>query len=463
MIKPLCLIVDDEADLRELALRSLLPLDIECLTAKNLEEAYEILNQHGDRIDFSLVDIKLPDGNGIDFVKEIQKKSPQTHVAVVTAYGNHELNALAVQAGASDFLNKPIDLGKLRSLVRNVLKAKEERALNLFANRSTQILNRFVGKSATIELVKEKVKKIARGQAPVYIRGESGSGKEVVARIIHDLSPRHEQDFVPVNCGAIPNDLMESEFFGYKKGAFTGAGYDKQGLFQIAHKGTLFLDEVAELPLHMQVKLLRAIQENRIRPLGHHQEIPVDVRILSASHRDLAALVREGKFREDLFYRINVIELCVPPLRDHPEDITDLVHKILNSLTSNPRYHFDNSSPLQISGKAMNALLQYDFPGNVRELENILERAATLCEKNLIQVDDLQLPERHASEPMENLLDPRLDGIEKATILDALTRVEWNKTHAAKLLGISLSKLRYRMQRLNLNDKSPGKSVENNK
>lgn len=452
MIKPRCLIVDDEADLRELALRSLLPLDIECLTAKNLEEAYEILNQHGDSIDFSLVDIRLPDGNGLDFVKAMQQVSPQTHIAVVTAYDNH-LNAQAVQAGASDFLNKPIDLGKLRTLVRNALKAKEEKGLNLFSNRSTKILDRFAGKSATIDAVKEKVKKIARGQAPVYIRGESGSGKEVIARIIHDLSPRHEQDFVPVNCGAIPNDLMESEFFGYKKGAFTGALYDKQGLFQIANKGTLFLDEVAELPLHMQVKLLRAIQENQIRPLGSHQETPVDVRILSASHRDLSSLVREGKFREDLFYRINVIELCIPPLREHPEDIAELVNKILNTLTSSPRYHFDDSSPLQISEKAMKVLLQYDFPGNVRELENILERAATLCEKSLIQIDDLQLPNRHIAEQMENLLDPRLDGIEKATILDALTRVEWNKTHAAKLLGISLSKLRYRMQRLNLKDK----------
>ncbi|MDD2814538.1 MAG: sigma-54 dependent transcriptional regulator [Thiotrichaceae bacterium] len=452
MIKPRCLIVDDEADLRELALRSLLPLDIECLTAKNLEEAYEILNQHGDSIDFSLVDIRLPDGNGLDFVKAMQQVSPQTHIAVVTAYDNH-LNAQAVQAGASDFLNKPIDLGKLRTLVRNALKAKEEKGLNLFSNRSTKILDRFTGKSASIDAVKEKVKKIARGQAPVYIRGESGSGKEVIARIIHDLSPRHEQDFVPVNCGAIPNDLMESEFFGYKKGAFTGALYDKQGLFQIANKGTLFLDEVAELPLHMQVKLLRAIQENQIRPLGSHQEIPVDVRILSASHRDLSSLVREGKFREDLFYRINVIELCIPPLREHPEDIAELVNKILNTLTSSPRYHFDDGSPLQISEKAMKALLQYDFPGNVRELENILERAATLCEKSLIQIDDLQLPNRHIAEQMENRLDPRLDGIEKATILDALTRVEWNKTHAAKLLGISLSKLRYRMQRLNLKDK----------
>ncbi|MEN9849177.1 MAG: hypothetical protein RL368_1917 [Pseudomonadota bacterium] len=453
MIKPRCLIVDDEADLRELALRSLLPLDIECLTAKNLEEAYEILNQHGTSIDFSLVDIRLPDGNGLDFVKTMQQVSPHTHIAVVTAYGNH-LNAEAVQAGASDFLNKPIDLVKLRTLVRNALKAKEEKNLNLFSDRTTQILDRFVGKSAPIDAVKEKVKKIARGQAPVYIRGESGSGKEVIARIIHDLSPRHEQDFVPVNCGAIPNDLMESEFFGYKKGAFTGALYDKQGLFQIAHKGTLFLDEVAELPLHMQVKLLRAIQENQIRPLGSHQEIPVDVRILSASHRDLVSLVREGKFREDLFYRINVIELYIPALREHPEDIFELAHKILNTLTSSPRYHFDDSTPLQISDNAMDALLQYNFPGNVRELENILERAATLCEKSLIQVEDLQLPNhQHVAEPMENRLDPRLDGIEKATILDALTRMEWNKTHAAKLLGISLSKLRYRMYRLNLKDK----------
>jgi len=453
MIKPRCLIVDDEADLRELALRSLLPLDIECLTAKNLEEAYEILNQHGTGIDFCLVDIRLPDGNGLDFVKAMQQISPQTHIAVVTAYGNH-LNAQAVQAGASDFLNKPIDLVKLRTLVRNALKAKEEKNLHVYSNRATQILDRFVGKSVPIDALKEKVKKIARGQAPVYIRGESGSGKEVIARIIHDLSPRHEQDFVPVNCGAIPNDLMESEFFGYKKGAFTGALYDKQGLFQIAHKGTLFLDEVAELPLHMQVKLLRAIQENQIRPLGSHQEIPVDVRILSASHRDLGSLVREGKFREDLFYRINVIELCIPALREHPEDIAELAYKILNTLTSNPRYHFDDSTPLQISDSAMDALLQYNFPGNVRELENILERAATLCEQGLIQVEDLQLPNRHhVAEPMENRLDPRLDGIEKATILDALTRMEWNKTHAAKLLGISLSKLRYRMYRLNLKDK----------
>lgn len=454
MIKPRCLIVDDEADLRELALRSLLPLNIECLTAKNLEEAYDILGQFKDSIDFCLTDIRLPDGNGLDFVKEMQQVSPQTHIAVVTAYGNYELNAIAMQAGASDFLNKPIDLSKLRTLVRNSLKSKEEKNLNLFSNRTSQILNRFVGKSATIDAVKEKVKKIARGQAPVYIRGESGSGKEVIARIIHDLSPRHEQDFVPVNCGAIPNDLMESEFFGYKKGAFTGALHDKQGLFQAAHKGTLFLDEVAELPLHMQVKLLRAIQENQIRPLGSHQEVPVDVRILSASHRDLASLVREGKFREDLFYRINVIELCIPPLREHPEDIAELANNILNALTSSPRYHFDDSSPLQISEKAMSALLQYDFPGNVRELENILERAATLCEKSLIQVDDLQLPNRHVAEHMENLLDPRLEGIEKATILNALARVEWNKTHAARLLGISLSKLRYRMQRLNLKDKS---------
>lgn len=455
MIKPRCLIVDDEADLRELALRSLLPLDIECHTAKNLEEAYGILEQYSERLDFCLTDVRLPDGNGIDLVKAIQKVSPQTHIAVVTAYGNLELNATAVQAGASDFLNKPIDIKKLRTLVSNSLKAKEEKNIALLVTRSQHVLDRFIGKSSLIDAVKEKVKKIARGQAPVYIRGESGSGKEVIARIVHDLSPRYEQSFVPVNCGAIPNDLMESEFFGYKKGAFTGALYDKQGLFQIANKGTLFLDEVAELPLHMQVKLLRAIQESQIRPVGGHQEIAVDVRILSASHRDLASLVREGKFREDLFYRINVIELCIPALREHPEDVAELANKILNMLTTNARYHFDSGTPLKLSEAAMNALLQYNFPGNVRELENILERAATLCEDSLIQVEDLQLPNQNAtSAPMENLLDPRLDGIEKATILDALSRVDWNKTHAAKLLGISLSKLRYRMQRLNLKDKS---------
>ncbi len=451
MIQPTALVVDDEPDIRELLELTLLRMGIDCYTAASVTAAKAVLLQHPD-VDLCLTDMKLPDGNGIDLVQYIQDRHPEIPSAVITAHGNMESAVLALKAGAFDFVSKPVDLGMLRTLVTTALKlspknqtTKQEAALTL------------LGESRAIESTRATITKLARSQAPVHINGESGTGKELAARLIHEQSARADKHFIPVNCGAIPEALMESEFFGHKKGSFTGATTNKDGLFQAADGGTLFLDEVADLPLHMQVKLLRAIQEKAVRPIGEHKEINIDVRILSATHKDLAQLVKEGKFREDLFYRINVIELHIPALRERSDDIPLLITHILERLA-----HDEGGDMPSLHDEALTALLNYDFPGNVRELENILERAMTLCEDNNIRAEDLQLISRTsqlqtncATPPTagsgdHKLLDPLLGDFEKETIVKALEQARYNKTAAAKLLGISFGALRYRMKKLGL-------------
>ncbi len=449
-----CLIVDDEpAILSTLSrgLESMAP-PLKCMTAETLEQARRCLKEQS--IDICLTDMRLPDGNGLELVQHIQQHYPNIPVAMITAHGSIESAIKALKSGAFDFITKPVQLSNLRNIVKN--------ALRLSSKPSSEQPN-MIGDSKPMETLRNKIQKLARSQAPAYISGESGTGKELVARMIHAQGSRADKPFVPVNCGAIPQELMESEFFGHKKGSFTGAITDKVGLFQAAQSGTLFLDEIADLPLDMQVKLLRAIQEKRIRPVGSHQEINVDARILSATHKDLAKLVNHGKFRQDLFYRINVIEVCVPPLRERHEDIPDLVAHILTRLSHNTTVSNMSKQPIvpELSREAINALKNYNFPGNVRELENILERAMTLCEGNRIVTDDLQLPSSSVSEQQNSQqaalarhspasLNPLLDNIEKETILQALEQTEWNKTRAAKLLGVGHGALRYRLKKLDL-------------
>jgi two-component system response regulator PilR (NtrC family) len=443
------LIVDDEPDIRELLELTLGRMDIDTRAAADLAEARELLTQH--RFDLCLTDMKLPDGNGIELVEHIQQHHSKTPVAVITAHGNMEWAIKALKAGAFDFVSKPVDLQILRNLVNTALKVSESHPR--LDRRSRHEL---LGDSPAMQHTRATIAKVARSQAPVYISGESGTGKELVARLIHNKGPRANQPFVPVNCGAIPDELMESEFFGHKKGSFTGAVADKEGLFQAADGGTLFLDEVADLPLHMQVKLLRAIQEKAVRPVGAATEIPIDVRILSATHKNLAQLVEDGKFRQDLYYRINVIELQVPALRDRTEDIPQLTEHTLNKLARTMGLEAPVLAP-----EALNALKHHPFPGNVRELENILERAMTLCEDNTIRERDLQLPKAAALDlptppmpgPMDSgqiQLEEHLGEIEKRAILQALEQAKHNKTAAAKLLGISFRALRYRLKKLGL-------------
>ncbi|MFP5344673.1 MAG: sigma-54-dependent transcriptional regulator, partial [Gammaproteobacteria bacterium] len=362
MIPHTALVVDDEPDIRELLQLTLGRMNIATHAAPNLAEARALLGQQ--HFDLCLTDMRLPDGNGIELIAYIQRKAPETPVAVITAHGNMESAVAALKAGAFDFVSKPVDLHVLRNLIASALK------LATPAQPETQNL---LGDSAPMETIRATIAKLARSQAPVYISGESGSGKELAARLIHGQGPRRDAPFIAVNCGAIPEQLLESEFFGHKKGSFTGAVADKPGLFQAAQGGTLFLDEVADLPLYMQVKLLRAIQEKAARPVGAQKEIPVDVRILSATHKDLGALVKQGSFRQDLYYRINVIELHVPALRERAEDIPLLAGHLLQRLATQ-----SGTPPATLTPRASEALCRYPFPGNVRELENILERALTL-------------------------------------------------------------------------------------
>jgi len=438
MKKSLALIIDDEPDIRELLEITLTRMDVDCMPAENLQGAYTLLKNH--KFDICLTDMRLPDGNGLELVAYIQENNPQLPVAVITAHGNMESAIHALKSGAFDFLSKPVDLEILRTLVRTALKLK---------GKEVEQGHSLIGKTEIIDTTRETIRKLARSQAPVYISGESGTGKELVARMIHEQGARSSGNFVPVNCGAIPAELMESELFGHVKGSFTGAVSDKEGLFQVAEGGTLFFDEVAELPLHMQVKLLRAIQEKNIRPVGSTRELPVDVRILSATHQNLSVLVQEGKFRQDLYYRINVIELHIPSLRERHDDIPLLVTHILERLVDD-----DTGSQASLSDKAMDALSQYHFPGNIRELENIIERAITLCETGVIHVDDLQLPSNgdvvEFKREDDHSLDSYLDTVERQTILEALEKTRWNKTAAAKLLGISFRALRYRLEKLGM-------------
>ncbi len=440
--KHTALIVDDEPDILELLDITLSRMGLDALSAGNITEAKELLGKH--EFDLCLTDMRLPDGNGIELVKYIQENVPSLPVAMITAHGNMEYAIEALKSGAFDFVSKPVDLTILRNLVNTALKLADKSPA---AAEDIEEQSGLLGKSKAIQETRKKISKLARSQAPVHIHGESGVGKELVATLIHNQGPRADKAFVPVNCGAIPAELMESEFFGHRKGSFTGATADKQGLFQAADGGTLFLDEIADLPLSMQVKLLRAIQEKAVRPVGGEKEVPVNVRILSATHKDLAQLTEAGEFRQDLFYRINVIELEVPSLRERPEDIPLLAKHLLHKIAN----EWQTETP-ELPGETLQALKDYAFPGNVRELENILERAMTLHENNIITPDDLQLPDsnNNSDDSDINLLDPALNQKEKEVILQALEKTRYNKTAAAKLLGISFRALRYRIKKLGI-------------
>ncbi len=446
---PLALIVDDEPDILQLLAITLSKMNIETLKAETIHQAKELLSLHS--FDFCLTDMRLPDGDGIALIKHIQKEFHQMPVALITAHGNMETAIDAMKAGAFDFLSKPVDLTALRSLISNALKLKSlPQQKSISTNKNNARKRHLIGDTEIMKQLKNTILKLARSQAPVYINGESGTGKELVAKLIHHKGPRAEKSFVPVNCGAIPSELMESEFFGHKKGSFTGAISDKKGLFQTAEGGTLFLDEVAELPLAMQVKLLRAIQEKSIRPIGSDIEIPVDTRILSASHKDLLQCVEQGSFRQDLFYRINVIEIKVPALRERKDDIIKLTQYLLEQLSEH--HQIEN---VKISKQALNDLQQYHFPGNIRELENILERALTLATQETIQSDDLNLilnPSNNKHDLQRNNLplDEYLANIESQEILSALKKTHGNKTKAAKILGISFRAMRYKLEKLNI-------------
>ncbi|MDN3515999.1 sigma-54 dependent transcriptional regulator [Aquisalimonas lutea] len=445
--RPLALVIDDEPDICELIVVTLERMDIDAEQAGTLEEARRLLDEH--RFDLCITDMQLPDGNGIDLVAEINRERPELPAAVITAYGSMDAAVQALKAGAFDFVPKPVDLGMLRQLVDGAMRLTRGPRID---RRSRDTL---LGESPAMQKIRGTIVKLARSNAPIYISGESGTGKELVARTIHDKGNRREAPFVPVNCGAIPSELMESEFFGHVKGAFTGASRDKQGLFQAADGGTLFLDEIAELPQPMQVKLLRAIQEKAVRPVGGEHEQPVDVRILSATHQDLAQLVETGDFRQDLFYRINVIQLAVPSLRERRQDIPMLVDHILGRLTG------DGDHRIRVSDTALGTLRAYAFPGNVRELENILERALTLCEGDTIEAEDLQLPSHEGNgtagtteatpEPSEDFaLDDYLADVERNVVVKALEKTHYNKTAAAQLLGISFRALRYKLKKLDM-------------
>ncbi len=445
MTKPVALIVDDEPDIRELLEITLRRMTIDVRAAETLEQARKLLKQ--GPLDLCLTDIKLPDGDGLELVEYIQRDYPSLPVAVITAHGSMDTAIRALKNGAFDFVSKPVDLHALRTMITAALKLDARGEMD---RRSRHLL---LGDSPAMREIRFMISRLARTQAPIFIGGESGTGKELVARLIHAKSPRTEKPFIAVNCGAIPHELMESEFFGYKKGSFTGAIADRAGLFQAAEGGTLFLDEVADLPLALQVKLLRAIQEKAVRPIGAQRESPVDVRIVSASHKNLAQLVRRGEFRQDLYYRINVIELRVPPLRERIEDIPELAHHILRKLARDAHRH---DSP-SLASAALRALHRYTFPGNVRELENILERALALCNHRVIESEDLNLPGEGeapacvaASVAKEVSLENYMGEVERQAIVSALEKTHWNRTQAAKQLGITFRALRYRLKKLGL-------------
>ncbi len=444
-MKKLTLIVDDEPDIRELLDITLSRMGIKTRCAESVSQAKSLLDK--ESFDLCLTDMKLPDGDGLELVKYIQESRDQLPVAVITAYGSMDIAVKAMKQGAFDFLSKPVDLSALRQLVENALQlsAPTQRT------KDRRMRNILLGESTLMRQIRSRIDKLARSQAPVYISGESGTGKELVARLIHQQSPKSEKAFIAVNCGSIPHELMESEFFGHKKGSFTGAVADKQGLFQAADGGTLFLDEIADLPLSLQVKLLRAIQEKKIRPVGGHDEIAVNVRILSATHKDLRQMVQQGDFRQDLYYRLNVIELQLPPLRKRVEDIEQLARFLLEKLAKNNGLE----TPV-LTEKALEALRGYTFPGNVRELENILERALALYDGGSIDVDDLNLPvgaeriEKDAFDPAIQSLEDYLEEIEKQALVQALEDNRWNKTAAARHLGLTFRSLRYRLKKLGL-------------
>lgn len=462
------LIVDDEPDIRELLEITMNRMGLTTDSAEDLASARRLLTRTNFQL--CLTDMRLPDGDGLSLVEHIQKEYPNIPVAVISAHGTVETAIQALKLGAFDFLSKPVELKQLRALVTTALQLEHTMAAIKPIDNP-----RLIGTSPAFRLLLDKAYKLSRSQAPVFISGESGTGKELVARYIHAQGPRQAGPFVAVNCGAIPSELMESEFFGHKKGAFTGADSNKVGLFVSANGGTLFLDEIADLPFSMQVKLLRAIQEKRVRPIGDNQEVTVDVRILSATHKDLGAAVGNQTFREDLYYRINVIQLDVPPLRDRRDDIPEMAKQYLHRISTG-----HNTHP-QLSDDAVAALKGYDFPGNVRELENLLERAYALSDSNRLTAADIdigphahrngsqtpagtapsptaQTPQTAIEEstviqpnlPSDVGLDEYLQGIERALIVKALESVRWNKTAAAKKLGISFRSLRYKMDKMGM-------------
>jgi two-component system response regulator PilR (NtrC family) len=482
MTRKRALVVDDEPDIRELIEITLGRMGVDTRSAEDVGKAKTLLKD--ESFDCCLTDMRLPDGNGIELVQHIQTHYPHIPVAMITAHGNMESAVDALKAGAFDFVSKPVNLEQLRNLVDTALNLKP------FDSKGEGTAQELLGETPGMEQLRRQITKLARSQAPIYISGESGSGKELVARLIHDQGPHASGLFVPVNCGAIPTELMESEFFGHTKGSFTGAVADKEGLFQAASGGTLFLDEVADLPLAMQVKLLRGIQEKAIRPIGGQKEIPVDVRILSATHKNLAGEVKAGNFRQDLYYRINVIELKVPSLRERRDDIPLLAAELLNRVAED----YGVAVP-EISKEAMEKLIDYPFPGNVRELQNILERALTLSEGSIIKPEDLHItsssqgvahpespqPDGHSAmsgdddrddgddddrdnddnwsgqdndalSPDSDVdsLESYLEDVEKNAIVTALDATRWNRTAAAKKLGITLRALRYKLKKLNL-------------
>lgn len=447
------LIVDDEHDIRELFSLTLSRMGLKVETASDLNTARQQLSNH--RYDLCITDMNLPDGSGQSLVELITRNYPETPVAMITAHGNVDAAVNALKAGAFDFVTKPVDIHALRQLVQHALQPGEQRRAQVQLSN-----NKLLGESPVIQTLRATIAKVARSQAPVYICGESGVGKELVARLIHEQGSRKDRPFVPVNCGAIPTELMESEFFGHKKGSFTGANVDKEGLFQAAQGGTLFLDEVAELPLHMQVKLLRVIQEKCVRPIGANGEVATDVRILSATHKDLSELVLEGRFRHDLYYRINVIELRVPPLRERPDDISLLASALLRRMAGE-----NQDPPYQLAEAAISALRAYSFPGNVRELENILERATALCDGGVIETPDLRLPAEIRNPPSSNhrttaaapataapasALPNAVEQLERDSINRALEDTRYNKTKAAALLGITFRALRYKLKKFGI-------------
>ncbi|HEY4210564.1 MAG TPA: sigma-54 dependent transcriptional regulator [Steroidobacteraceae bacterium] len=456
--RPIVLIVDDEPDLLELVSLTLNRMNLETRTAPDVATARRLLKT--EHFDLCLTDLRLPDGDGLDLVAWIQENHSSVPVAVITAHGNVESAVRALKLGAFDFVSKPLDLGVLRKLVGSAIR------LGTRADGTPTMGTqgpRLIGRSGVMQQLRDMIARVARSQAPVHIFGESGTGKELVARLVHESGPRGEGPFVAVNCGAIPTELMESELFGHKRGSFTGAVADKKGLVQTAEGGTLFLDEVADLPLHMQVKLLRVVQEKTVRPIGEAREEAVDVRILSATHKTLAELVEQGRFREDLFYRINVIEMRVPPLRERPQDIPEIADVVLARLGRRM-----GVEAAVLGEDALRMLQSYPFPGNVRELENVLERALTLCAAGSISTEHIKLratprialeppagavesaPALAGSPTATGALGEQLEDIERNAIVKALEQTRYNKTAAAKLLGMSFRALRYRIKKLGI-------------
>jgi len=438
--QPRVLLIDDEPDLLELLELTLSRMGLDTTRAESVSEAIRYVDS--ESFDLCLTDWRLPDGPGLKVVEHINQKGLDLPVAVITAYGSAENAVAALKAGAFDYLAKPVALEQLRALVKQALKVPEK------APPTTGY--RLLGESQAMMHVRDMIERLAKSQAPVFINGESGSGKELAARMIHAGGARAELPFVAVNCGAIPENLMESEFFGYRKGAFTGAESDRDGFFQAANGGSLFLDEVADLPLQMQVKLLRAIQEKKVRKVGATQEDAVDVRIISATHKKLSALVDAGEFRQDLYYRLHVIELAMPSLREMREDIPLIANAILERLSR-------GGAQAKLDADAIAALERYPFPGNVRELENVLERGLSLAaDSHRISADDLHLtPIAEESEYAVTAgdkwpLQDYLDRVERAAINEALEKTRYNRTAAAKLLGITFRAMRYRMERLGI-------------